>query len=506
MSLRLRLLTVLVALLGLGLVVADTVTYRSLRSYLVTRVDQQVQMAEPFLSRQLGAGLPYGGPPGGRDGGRPGGGGVAGTYGALVAGDGTVLARSAPMTPTGTTTASPSISAVTTAAHDALAAPTGATGVRTVDGAGGVDHYRLEARAAPDGQAVVVAVPLSEVESTTRRLLRLMAAISAAVVLALALAAFLIVRAGLRPLSRMAATADAIAAGDLSRRVDARDERTEVGRLGTALNAMLTQIEAGFAARAATESRLRRFVADASHELRTPLTSIRGYAEMFGRGAAERPADLATVMRRIEGEATRMGGLVEDMLLLARLDQGRAHEAEPVDLHGLAEDAALDAEATDEDRCITVRAEGACTVLGDEHRLRQAVGNLVRNALVHTPAGTPVELQVWTGGDRVVLAVVDHGPGVPPEAAERVFERFFRADPGRSRDSGGSGLGLSVVAAVATGHGGQVRLGPTPGGGATFVLDLPAACVGPPAGLAREAPPALPAATVPTDGSSLTVH
>src|ERR1019366_8508316 len=267
------------------------------------------------------------------------------------------------------------------------------------------------------------------------------------VLIALGLAAWLTVRIGLRPLEKMADTAGEIAAGDLSRRVEETDDRTEVGRLGAALNVMLGRIESAFREREASEARLRRFVADASHELRTPLTSIRGYAELFQHGLADRPADLDTAMRRIDSESTRMAGLVDDLLLLARLDQGRPLEREPVDLSILAADAAHDAGAVDPSRTFTCEAPPSCTIIGDEGRLRQLLGNLVANALAYTPAGSPLELEVvlepaeGRSPDRARISVVDHGPGIAPDSAPHVFERFWRAYSGRVRAQGGPGVG-----------------------------------------------------------------
>jgi two-component system OmpR family sensor kinase len=302
-----------------------------------------------------------------------------------------------------------------------------------------------------------------------------MVVVSAVVLGGLALVSAWVVRLGLRPLGEIGETAEAIAAGDLSRRVERAEPDTEVGRLGMALNAMLGQIEDAFSRRAASEERLRRFVADASHELRTPLTSIRGYAELFRQGASERPEDLANAMRRIEEEATRMGVLVEDLLLLARLDQGRPLEQVPVDLLRLAADAVADARAVSPERTITLTGDDPVVVTGDEARLRQVAANLLANAAVHTPPGTPVHVRVMAEDGRARLDVRDEGPGLPPGVGDQVFERFFRADAARSRATGGSGLGLSIVAAVAEAHGGRARLESAPGPGAWFVVELPLA-------------------------------
>ncbi|MCA1656724.1 MAG: HAMP domain-containing histidine kinase, partial [Actinobacteria bacterium] len=293
---------------------------------------------------------------------------------------------------------------------------------------------------------------------------------------------------GLRPLDDIATTAGAIAQGDLSRRV-ARDEpTTEIGRLGGALNGMLGQIEVAFAERQASEDRLRRFVADASHELRTPLTSIRAYAELFGRGADRRPDDLGRVLHGIEGEADRMAVLIDDLLLLARLDQGRPLAQDPVDLGALAAEAVEAARAIDGSRPVQLSVVGSVEVGGDRARLRQVLDNLLGNVRVHTPPGTAAVVTVSATGRTAVLSVADDGPGLRGDEAARVFERFYRADRSRSRDGGGTGLGLAIVAAIAEAHGGRASAEGRPQGGALFRVELPllveekaAAGPGPPA-------------------------
>ena len=241
-----------------------------------------------------------------------------------------------------------------------------------------------------------------------------------------------------------------------------------------ALGALAASVLWAFRERAANEARLRQFVADASHELRTPLTSIRGYAELWRAGGLRAGGDVDDAMRRMEQEARRMGVLVDDMLLLARLDQGRPLETMPVALDRLVEDAVRDARAVEPDRPIGLVADPVI-VAGDDHRLRQIIGNLLTNARLHTPPGTPVHVSVRAAGERVRLEVADEGPGLEPAVADRVFERFFRGDPARSRARGGSGLGLSIVAAVAEAHGGRVTVDTAPGGGARFVVELPLA-------------------------------
>ncbi|RFS82360.1 sensor histidine kinase [Actinomadura spongiicola] len=281
------------------------------------------------------------------------------------------------------------------------------------------------------------------------------------------------VRWATRPLEEIASTAARIGDGELSRRLAVPGPNTEVGRLAEALNGMLGQIEAAFREREASEDRLRRFVADASHELRTPVATVRGYAELFRRGAADRPEDLAKAMSRIESEAERMGRLVDEMLLLARLDQGRPLEREPVDLAALAADAVADAAVVEPGRPLILDADAPVVVTGDAGRLRQVLDNLLANVRRHTPPGTAATVRVSDRDGDAVLEVADEGPGIPAVDRPRVFERFYRADPSRSRDRGGSGLGLSIVAAVAEAHGGRASVADAPGGGTVFTITLP---------------------------------
>ncbi len=354
---------------------------------------------------------------------------------------------------------------------------------------------------------LVLAAPLNNVNTTLAQLRNLEVLVSAVVLGTVALLAWWTVKLGLMPLERIRHTAQAIARGDLSRRVDTSDTSTEVGQLSASLNEMLGQIEEAFGARAASEEKLRQFIADASHELRTPLSSIRGYAELFRHGAGSNPEDLSTAMTRIEAESARMTSLVDDMLLLARLDEGRPLQLRQVDLSELAVDAAADASVADRRHPIRVSAPAPVMAMGDEPRLRQVLNNLIRNAMVHTPAGTQVEVSVAQQGASAVLRVVDHGPGVPPELAGKIFERFVRAGSARGRESGGAGLGLAIVAAIVSAHRGSVRLEPTDGGGATFIVELPSPVNGPgtptPDGNARSTSPrSTESPTVPEESPS----
>ncbi|GLW11908.1 two-component sensor histidine kinase [Microtetraspora sp. NBRC 13810] len=370
----------------------------------------------------------------------------------------------------------------------------------TVDSAGHTGVlWRVIAVPTRGGQSRVVGVNLGDIERTVSRLGVIVASAGGGVLVTFGLACHWLVRRSLRPLGEIERTARAIAGGDLSRRVPARHPRTEMGRLGRAINGMLVQIEKAFkdrseseaaaqrsaeAARASAEAartseeRMRRFVADASHELRTPLTSIRGFAELYRQEGARDLDEAARLLRRIEGEAERMGVLVDDLLLLARLDQQRPLARGRVDLLSLTAGAVLDAQTLAPDRVIDLvrldDAEVPVPVAGDEARLRQVVGNLIGNALRHTPPGSPIVVGVGLAGAEAVVEVTDRGPGLSADDSARVFERFYRADPSRSRtDGGGSGLGLSIAAALVHAHGGTIGVDSRPGEGATFRVRLP---------------------------------
>ncbi|MGE5698085.1 MAG: sensor histidine kinase [Candidatus Sericytochromatia bacterium] len=330
------------------------------------------------------------------------------------------------------------------------------------------------------GELITVAMDLSDVQSTVRALTWSQAGIGLAVLLVLGVAGYYVVHRSLRPLVEVEETAAAIAAGQFDRRVPQRDPRTEVGRLSLAVNGMLAQIQRALAsseqsaAQARTsEERMRRFITDASHELRTPLTTIRGFAELYRQGAAR---DVEMLMSRIESESRRMGLLVEDLLLLARLDAQRPLERHRVDLLALATDAVHDAQSIAPNRRITMEVfdgPGTPEVLGDEARLRQVLSNLVSNALQHTPETAGITVRVGTDGDNAVIEVLDEGPGMTQEDAHRVFERFYRADSSRARASGGTGLGLSIVDSLVYAHGGTVAVATAPGEGCRFQVRLP---------------------------------
>jgi two-component system, OmpR family, sensor kinase len=445
-----------IVLATVGLVAADASTYLLLRSSLVDRTDRALaQDAHSVHGRDHDPGPP--GPPG--------------LFVQIRSIDGSTV-YATPETPTYGEQSAPAPRLPTTISVSGASDGGEAARTFTVPGADG-DRYRIRASIDPGGrEMIVVGVSLHDVDETLRRLLWIEALVTVAVLAAIAALGSWVVRLGLRPLERIGATAAAIAAGDLSRRVELADERTEVGRLGLALNAMLGRIEAAFRAREASERKLRRFVADASHELRTPLAAVRAYAELFSRGASQRPDDLARSMQGITRESERMSLLVDDLLLLARLDEGRPLERRPVELDGLVAEAVETAHAVEPSRPIDLDVEDA-VVIGDRVRLRQIVDNLLANVRAHTPPGTPVRISLARSEDTAEIAVADSGPGMDDEAVAHVFERFYRADPSRARASGGVGLGLSIVAAVAEAHGGRASATAEPGRGSTFRIALP---------------------------------
>jgi two-component system, OmpR family, sensor kinase len=456
-SLRARLLAGLLALTFTGMLIAGGVTYAEQRSFLYQRVDEQTRDAPFVLGRALdGAARDDGPRPGG-----PGGDGPlgppAGTYGEL-------------RTASGTTHTTLPVGQGITAKPD-LPEHIPLDRLFTVSGKDG--RYRVLAQRDPrTGGTLIAAVPLREADEQLDRLLAVEALVIGVVLLLLGIAGWAVVRIGLLPLDRIGHTAGQIAGGDLSHRVEATDPRTEVGRLGIALNRMLDRLEEAFTRRKESEDRLRTFIADASHELRTPLASIRGYAELFRMGAVPDGPEQERALRRIEDEAARMGVLVEDLLTLARLDEIADAPHTELDVATLAGDAVNDARATAPDREIGLDACPA-PVRGDAHQLRQVLGNLLRNALVHTPAGTPIEVTVEPEPELVRVTVRDHGPGLPTDDPDALFERFWRAEGGRERGKGGAGLGLAIVAGIVDAHDGRVRAANADGGGAAFVVELP---------------------------------
>jgi two-component system, OmpR family, sensor kinase len=469
LSLRARLLLAVAAVALVGLVAADIATYTALRSFLVDRVDESLAAAQRPVIRSLFGPPPDRYPSGGSD--------VAalaaaapGAYVELRSPDGlAVLSQS---TRGEFTTARPRlpdhVSGLGSSTDES-------TTFFTVDAVHGSSEFRVRAERLTDDSVLLVALPLDDVESTLQRLLWTEIFVTAAVLLGAVGLGLWLVRVGLRPLRNIENTAANIAGGELSDRVPDADERTEVGRLGTALNTMLERIEDAFDKQLASEERLRRFVADASHELRTPVSAVGAYAELFERGAQQRPDDLARVLRGVRVETARMQALIEDLLLLTRLDEGRPLERQPVELVGLAGEAVEAAQTISGDWPVSIAADEPVEVTGDRMRLREVLDNLLVNVRTHTQPGTRTMVRVHTDGSEAIVEVADEGPGLAADDAARVFERFYRADPSRARERGGTGLGLAVVAALVEAHGGRVELDSSPGSGATFRVRLPLA-------------------------------
>jgi two-component system OmpR family sensor kinase len=345
----------------------------------------------------------------------------------------------------------------------------------TVPSEDGSMQYRLDICPGKDGQILAVAMPLDEVDSAVSRILRLTLGGGAIAIVIAAATSWFLIRNRLKPVDQMIDTAAAIGAGNLSLRAPDADPRTELGKLSTALNSMLTQIEQSVDGRIESEQRLRRFVADAAHELRTPLTSLRGYAELHRAGALTNDEAIGNAMNRIDSESRRMQRLVEDMLLLARLDEERGDERVPVDLIEVIEEAIDAAQTVEADRPFVRSLPAHAVVYGDPLRLRQIFDNLLTNARIHTPKGTRVLVSAVVDAKNVTIQVSDSGPGIPLEDQERVFERFWRADPSRARATGGTGLGLAIVASLVRSSDGEITLESEADKGATFTIRLPLA-------------------------------
>ncbi|MDO5697326.1 MAG: HAMP domain-containing sensor histidine kinase [Dermatophilus congolensis] len=462
-SLTWRLVAVLVVLLLLALTMSNLATSAIMRRYLVDRAVEDLQTAAApvaervlpqYLNRQQTSDLPSSYVVFFMD--------SAGNRMATMAPPG-VDAADIPALPSLPLTDARVIS------HEPFAVSSAGAGPAWIAIAGELGN---------DSGTYAVATSLAGVEKTINKTIAASFSLGLLLVAVCVTVGWLGFRRAFRPLRSIEDTASAIAAGDLTRRVPEHAAHDEVASLSRSLNAMLAQIEQSFRVREASQQRMRRFVTDASHELRTPLATVRGYAELYRQGAASSPEQTAAAMSRIENEATRMAGLVDDLLTLARLDDERPMRLATIDLTVLAADAVQDARVREPQRDIRLLGIGPSglrptDVVGDEARLRQVVTNLVANALSHTPAGTAIEVAVGHDAERARLEVRDHGPGIPPETATKVFERFYRDDPARGRKpSGGYGLGLAIVAAIVESHGGRVGVATTPGGGATFVVEF----------------------------------
>ncbi|WP_222428398.1 HAMP domain-containing sensor histidine kinase, partial [Isoptericola variabilis] len=470
--LRARLVAIIVLLLALGLVLAALATRAVVSNYLVDQMDEQLKQAAREVTELVdpsasGTRIPSEYVLVLRD--------ADGATSSPIAWQQTIDKYGTPLVP------------------DEQVAEAAGRGLETftTGSTGGVVATRWRVVSVPvlltsgagtqEGTAYV-ALPLAGVEETVAFLSRSLLASGVGIVVLGGLAAYLLVHRSLRPLRRIESTAAAIAAGDLSQRIPPQPASTEVGSLAHSLNTMLAQIEQAFAVQEASEARMRRFVSDASHELRTPLATIKGYGELYRMGALDTSDKVEDTMGRIEDSARRMGTLVNDLLVLARLDEGRPMRHEPVDVVAIARDAAQDLHALDPTRTVSVTglhpgdaAPSGLVVTGDADRLRQVLTNLVGNVARHTPAGSPAEIALGTTAEgQVCVEVRDHGPGVSAEQAGKIFERFYRADSSRNRGSGGSGLGLAIVAAIVGAHHGHVGVAETPGGGLTVRVLLPA--------------------------------
>ena len=477
------------AVLIAALAIADVTIYSALRASLFNNVDQLLEKQSsylvgrpfcpsPFAGRFGGAGLNRGGEAGPGPG-SPGPALISTPYQSVVdLSDDTVVFSCAadvgghsysPKLPSSISGLKPSS---TGTAVTYFSAPS-----KTAGG----PEFEVRAAALPNGTEVIVATPITDTDNTLNRLLLIELGVTAGAVLAALVAGWWLVRLGLRPLIEVERTAENIAAGDLQHRVPNDTARSEVGRLARTLNVMLERIEAAFAARVASEERLkvsdrrlRQFVSDASHELRTPISAVSAYAELFGRGAADNEEDLARVMEGIRSETARMERLVADLLTLARLDEGQPLDRVSIELVTLCSEAIETARTVAPGWPVHLSADQPVEVEGDPHRVRQVLDNLLANVRSHTPLGTPTEVRVREEHNEAVIVVADSGPGLPEDQAARVFERFFRADPSRSRTRGGAGLGLSIVEAIVTAHHGSVAATSAPGQGMTVTIRLPA--------------------------------
>ncbi|TQL48839.1 two-component system OmpR family sensor kinase [Homoserinimonas aerilata] len=461
-TLRSRLVLGIVALLAAASIVVGLVSVVALRGFLMDRLDDQL-LAATGRTQPTSEELPPGGALGYPS--RPSFGVQGpGTMVALTSGD---VARAGVLTSDGT------LDLLDDAHAAVLIGITEGDGPVTVDLGGELGEYRVVARELAPGILQVTGLSQSEVNGTVAQLLLVIGVVALVALAAAAAAGLVVVRLALRPLDRVAATAAQVSELPLDRgevalavRVsdDDADPSTEVGRVGAAINRMLGHVASALAARQASENKVRRFVADASHELRTPLASIRGYAELTRRGGYELPDDVVRSIGRVESEAVRMTSLVEDLLLLARLDEGRDLERAPLELVGLLADAVGDAHAAGPDHEWSLEApEGPVIVNGDVNRLHQVVANLLANARVHTPEGTAVVVELSERADGVDIVVRDDGPGIPEKLLPELFERFVRGDSSRSRVAGSTGLGLAIVRAVVEGHGGTVSVASEPG-------------------------------------------
>ena len=493
LSLRTRLLLAVGAVALVALALADITVYTSLKSYLYKQVDSTLQVSHISVEEAAtGSGDHYsnygrggsspGQPPGSSDFCAVGRESAPGMFIEVRNSSHQVVnGESCPAFAPGKKSYSPQLPKIITGFARTAADPHEPVVYFTVASmAPGGPSFRVRASVLQNGGVLVVADPINNVTSTLDQLLLVELLVTAGALIGAILLGLWLVQVGLRPLRDVVRTAEAISGGDLMHRVPNENTRTEVGHVATALNVMLERIQAGFADLQLSENRLRRFVSDASHELRTPIAAVSAYAQLFGQGAAEREEDLPRVMEGIERETARMGRLVEDLLLLARIDEQHPFDLEPVELVGLVAEAVETARTVGPQWPISLVASEPVEIMGDWGALRQVVDNLLANVRAHTAPGTAATVSVGRAGREAFVEVGDEGPGISEEQAAVVFERFFRADPSRSRETGGAGLGLAIVATIVRAHGGQVMAVARPGQGALFRVVLPA--IDPPSG------------------------
>jgi two-component system OmpR family sensor kinase len=454
MKLRTRLIIAFTALLLLVIAVVGAIAVRSTRRVLITQIDQRVTTVMAQNARFDPGRQP------------PGPGGDRFLAEMLVAEDGTIISA-APSGIEGETDPLPDVS-------DLPELGSRRAMIVTLPSSDGEFSYRAGIAQTRNGLTVIFAHPMRDVTGATDALTRRLLLAGAVVLVIGGGAVWWTVRQGLRPVDDMITTASAIADGDFTRRIPQADPASELGRLGTALNHMLANIETAFAAESLANDRLKQFVADASHELRTPIAAIGGYAELHRKGAFSDPADSQHAIRRIEAETKRMKRMVDDLLLLARLDLDQQLEHRSVDVTALASDVVTDSMAIDPERPMMLEGASPVIVNGDGERITQIMANLLANVRAHTPTGTGAVIKVEQQNGHAVIEVTDSGPGFLPESLGHIFDRFYRADVSRSRKSGGSGLGLAIVAAIARAHGGNAEATNDAGGGARITVRLPA--------------------------------
>lgn len=482
MSLRIRLLLAVGAVALIALLVADVATYSALRSFLFTQIDQSLVVHQPPANHNPGTeGTPRTfplNPYGSSHEGFPRS-PILGGFREVRTSSGVVIKNSITYDQENGHSYSPRLPNHITGF---TVQPDGIRAVyfTTQSVQSGGPSFRVRASLLGDGNEFIVAAPLDATNSTLNRLLIIELTVTGVALIAAVLLGWWLVRVGLRPLEEVERTAESIAEGELDNRVPGENTKSEVGRMARTINIMLTRIQRAFAERDATEAelrasegRLRQFVADASHELRTPVSAVSAYAEMYQLGMARSGPELDRAMSGISLESARMGHLVEDLLILARLDEGLPLEQKPVELVKLSADAVHTAAAVGPDWPVRLEAARPVEVTGDPLRLRQVLDNLLSNVRAHTPIGTTTVVRVSQTDDEAVVEVADSGPGLDDEQRSRVFERFYRADPSRSRLKGGAGLGLSIVNAIVTAHGGTVRAVSLLGQGASFSVHLP---------------------------------